>query len=92
MPTGKNPSRERLDASALLRGENGQVLSDAHVVFYDDLKSPDGSVEHTGDDEVIDVILTAVPADVTARWTFRAVGQGYASGLAGIAQDFGVHV
>jgi tellurium resistance protein TerD len=27
-----------------------------------------------------------------AEWKFRAVGQGYASGLAGIAQDFGVNV
>ncbi len=27
-----------------------------------------------------------------ADWKFRAVGQGYASGLAGIAQDFGVNV
>ncbi|UGY92122.1 TerD family protein [Streptomyces gobiensis] len=26
------------------------------------------------------------------EWKFRAVGQGYASGLAGIAQDFGVTV
>jgi stress response protein SCP2 len=26
------------------------------------------------------------------EWKFRAVGQGYASGLAGIAQDFGVNV
>ncbi|MDQ2848473.1 MAG: TerD family protein, partial [Actinomycetota bacterium] len=25
-----------------------------------------------------------------AEWKFRAVGQGYASGLAGIAQEFGV--
>ncbi|GAA0684966.1 TerD family protein [Kitasatospora atroaurantiaca] len=25
-----------------------------------------------------------------AEWKFRAIGQGYASGLAGIAQDFGV--
>jgi len=25
-------------------------------------------------------------------WKFRAVGQGYASGLAGIARDFGVNV
>ena len=28
----------------------------------------------------------------TAFWKFRAVGQGYASGLAGIARDFGVNV
>ena len=27
-----------------------------------------------------------------AEWKFRAVGQGYASGLVGIAQDFGVNV
>ena len=27
-----------------------------------------------------------------AEWKFRAVGQGYASGLAGIAQDFGVSI
>ncbi|WBB64048.1 TerD family protein [Streptomyces sp. WMMC500] len=27
-----------------------------------------------------------------AEWKFRAVGQGYASGLSGIAQDFGVSV
>ncbi len=27
-----------------------------------------------------------------ADWKFRAVGQGYASGLAGIAQDYGVNV
>ncbi|MFF4403343.1 TerD family protein [Streptomyces sp. NPDC001262] len=27
-----------------------------------------------------------------AEWKFRAIGQGYASGLAGIAQDFGVNV
>ena len=26
------------------------------------------------------------------EWKFRAVGQGYASGLAGIARDFGVNV
>jgi len=25
-------------------------------------------------------------------WKFRAVGQGYSSGLAGIARDFGVSV
>ncbi|MEV0445800.1 TerD family protein, partial [Streptomyces spectabilis] len=26
------------------------------------------------------------------EWKFRAVGQGYASGLRGIASDFGVNV
>ncbi|WP_175411921.1 TerD family protein [Streptomyces sp. TRM64462] len=151
-----------LDASALLLNDSGRVLSDRHFVFYNNLTSPDGSVEHTGDnltgegegdDESIKVDLAAVPADVTrivfpvsihdadnrgqsfgqvrnafirvvnqaggaelarydlsedaatetamvfgelyrhgAEWKFRAVGQGYASGLAGIAADFGVNV
>jgi tellurium resistance protein TerD len=151
-----------LDASALLTGENGRVLSDEHFVFFNNLKSPDGSVEHTGDnltgegegdDETINVELPLVPpqaqkivftvsiydaeqrgqafGQVTnayirvvnradgselarydlsedastetamifgevyrrdAEWKFRAVGQGYASGLRGIAVDFGVNV
>ena len=27
-----------------------------------------------------------------AEWKFRAVGQGYATGLAGIARDYGVNI
>src|SRR5262245_55863005 len=37
-----------LDASALLCGK-GRVLGDDYFVFYNNLKSPEGSVEHTGD-------------------------------------------
>ena len=151
-----------LDASALMLGSNGKVLSDAHFVFFNNLTSPDGTVEHTGDnltgegdgdDEVIKVNLAALGAEVerivfpvsiydadarrqsfgqvanayirvvnqaneqeitrfdlsedasteTAmvfgelyrrgpEWKFRAIGQGYASGLAGIARDYGVNV
>ena len=151
-----------LDASALLVGADGRILSDQHFVFFNNLRSPDGSVEHTGDnrtgegegdDEVIKVNLSGVGADVdkvvfaasiydadTRRqsfgqvrnafirvvnqdggteitrydlsedastetamifgelyrngsdWKFRAVGQGYSTGLRGIAQDFGVNV
>jgi tellurium resistance protein TerD len=151
-----------LDASALLLGADGKVLSDQHFVFFNNLRSPDGSVEHTGDnltgegegdDESITVDLRGVPAECerilfpvsiydadsrgqnfgqvrnafirivdqtdgvelarfdltedassetamvfgelyrrTGEWKFRAVGQGYASGLAGIATDFGVNV
>jgi tellurium resistance protein TerD len=150
-----------LDASALLCG-NGRVLGDDYFVFYNNLKSPEGSVEHTGDDltggsggddETILVDLTLVPPQVDkvvfpvsiyeadarvqtfgqvseayirvlnqsdgaelarydltedastetamifgelyrygGEWKFRAVGQGYASGLRGIALDFGVNV
>lgn len=151
-----------LDASALILGADRRVLSDAHFVFYNNLRSPDGSIEHTGDnltgegdgdDEVVNVDLAAVPPnvdsivfavsihDADARgqsfgqvtnayirvvnrangaeiarydlsedastetsmnfgelyrhgndWKFRAIGQGYAAGLAGIARDFGVNV
>ncbi|MFI0445987.1 TerD family protein [Actinomadura sp. 6N118] len=151
-----------LDASALLCSPESKVLSDKHFVFFNNLKSPDGAVEHTGDnltgegegdDEQIKVNLATVPAEVAkvvfpvsiydaenrqqnfgqvrnafirvinqadnseiarydlsedastetamvfgelyragAEWKFRAVGQGYASGLAGIASDFGVNV
>ncbi|GAA3174387.1 MULTISPECIES: TerD family protein [Streptomyces] len=150
-----------LDASALLCA-GGRVLGDEYFVFYNNLKSPEGSVEHTGDnltgegegdDESILVDLTGVPEGVDkivfpvsiheadlrgqsfgqvsnafirivnqadgselarydlsedasaetamifgevyryhGEWKFRAVGQGYASGLRGIALDFGVNV
>jgi tellurium resistance protein TerD len=151
-----------LDASALMVGSNGKILSDGHFIFFNNLKSPDGSVEHTGDnltgegegdDEVVKVNLATVPAECdrivvtvsiyeaeargqnfgqvrnafirvvnqaggteiarydlsedassetamifgelyrnNAEWKFRAVGQGYTNGLAGIARDFGVNV
>ena len=62
-----------LDASAFLLGESGKVRSDADFIFYNQLKSADGSVEHTGDnltgegegdDEAIKVDLSRVPAEV----------------------------
>ncbi|MEV0132481.1 TerD family protein [Dactylosporangium sp. NPDC050688] len=151
-----------LDASALLLGADGKVITDQHFVFFNNLKSPDGTVEHTGDnltgegegdDEMIKVNLAGMAAEVDkivfpvsihdadargqsfgqitnafirvvnaadnneltrydlsedystetalvfgelyrngAEWKFRAVGQGYASGLAGIAKDYGVNV
>lgn len=62
-----------LDASAFLLGASGKARSDADFIFYNQLKSPCGSVEHTGDnltgagegdDEVIKVDLGKVPAEV----------------------------
>ncbi len=38
-----------LDASVFILGENKKMLSDSHFIFYNNLKSPDGAVEHTGD-------------------------------------------
>jgi tellurium resistance protein TerD len=151
-----------LDASAIACKADGKVLSDQHFIFFNNLKSPDGSVEHLGDnltgegegdDEQVNVNLATVPQEIDkivfpvsiydadsrqqnfgqvrnafirvvnqaggteiarydlsedastetamvfgelyrsgAEWKFRAVGQGYAAGLRGIAQDFGVNV
>ncbi len=151
-----------LDASAVDVGADGKVLSDKHFIFFNNLVSPDGTVEHTGDnltgegegdDEQVKINLAGMAAEADkivfcvsiydadsrsqsfgqvrnafirvvnaadskelarydlsedastetamvfgevyrngADWKFRAVGQGYASGLAGIARDFGVNV
>ena len=62
-----------LDASALSCGADGKVVSDQHFVFYNNLTSPDGSVVHQGDnrtgegdgdDEVVEVDLAGMGADV----------------------------
>ncbi|VWD06838.1 chemical-damaging agent resistance protein C [Burkholderia lata] len=62
-----------LDASAFLLGANGKVRGEADFIFYNQLRSQDGSVEHTGDnrtgagdgdDEVLKVDLSRVPADI----------------------------
>lgn len=39
-----------LDASAFMLGANGKIPADNYFVFYNNQKSPDGSVESTGDD------------------------------------------
>lgn len=56
-----------LDASVFMLDQNKKLVSDQHLVFYNNLKSPDEAVEHTGDnltgdgdgdDEQIKVDLT----------------------------------
>ncbi|NMN98164.1 TerD family protein [Antrihabitans stalactiti] len=150
-----------LDASAIgLAG--GKALHDNFFVFYNNLRSPDGAIEHTGDnltgegegdDESINIDLRALTPQVESvvfpvsihdadarrqnfgqvrnayirvvdrtsgaelarydltedassetamifgelyrrgtEWKFRAIGQGYASGLYGIVKDFGINV
>ena len=151
-----------LDASAIVCGEDGRVASDQHFVFFNNLTTPDGAVQHTGDnvtgegegdDEQVRVNLAAMPPNIAKivfpvsiydsgnagqtfgqvrnafirvvnqadnselarydlsedastetamifgelyrngdEWKFRAVGQGYSTGLSGIARDFGVNV
>ena len=62
-----------LDASAFAITADNKVLSDQHFVFWGNLDSPEGALHHTGDnltgegdddDEVIEVDLSKVPADV----------------------------
>ena len=38
-----------LDASVFMLDQNKKLVSDQHLVFYNNLKSPDEAVEHTGD-------------------------------------------
>jgi tellurium resistance protein TerD len=38
-----------LDASVFMIGANGKIPQDEYFVFYNNLKSPDGAVQHTGD-------------------------------------------
>ena len=63
-----------LGASAFILGENKKILADEYYVFYNNLKSPDGSVEHTGDnltgegegdDESIRIDLTRIDPRAT---------------------------
>lgn len=63
-----------LDASAFLLGDNGKVPSDSDFIFYSNLQHSSGAVVHTGDnltgegdgdDEVIKVDLSKVPASIS---------------------------
>jgi tellurium resistance protein TerD len=40
-----------LDASVFILGKNKKIVSDEYFVFYNNLTSPDGAVEHTGDNK-----------------------------------------
>jgi tellurium resistance protein TerD len=62
-----------LDGAVFLLNSSGKVRSDADFVFYNNLKSVDGSVAHSGDnrtgagegdDESVTIDLARVPADV----------------------------
>ncbi|MCV9964049.1 TerD family protein [Pararhizobium sp. BT-229] len=63
-----------LDASVFMLGANEKVRGDADFIFYKNLRSADGSVVHTGDnqtgqgdgdDESVKVDLARIPADVS---------------------------
>lgn len=62
-----------LDGSAFILKADGKVRSDSDLIFYNNLKSTDGSVTHAGDntsgagdgdDEKIVIDLAMVPAEV----------------------------
>ncbi|CAN5283711.1 tellurium resistance membrane protein TerD [soil metagenome] len=63
-----------LDASIFMVTENGRVRSDSDFIFYGQLRSPCGSIEHTGDnrtgagdgdDETLKIRLDQIPATIT---------------------------
>ncbi|WP_419700766.1 TerD family protein [Mucilaginibacter sp. NFX135] len=63
-----------LDASVFILGDNKKIIADEYFVFYNNLKSPDGAVEHTGDnltgagdgdDEQIKVDLSKIDAKIS---------------------------
>lgn len=63
-----------LDASVFLVGANGKLPSDNHFVYYNNLKSPDQAVVHTGDnltgdgdgdDEKIQIDLSKIAPEVS---------------------------
>ncbi|HEH9441814.1 MULTISPECIES: TerD family protein [Aeromonas] len=62
-----------LDASAFLLNSGGKTRSAADFIFYNNLVSTDGSVQHTGDnrtgagdgdDEALKISLDKIPTDV----------------------------
>lgn len=62
-----------LDASIFILNSKLKMPSDEHLVFYNNLRSPDGSIQHTGDnrtgfgdgdDEMILCNLDAIDANV----------------------------
>lgn len=82
-----------LDATVVLLGSNGKVRTDADVIFYNNLLSSCGSVQHQGDnrtgegdgdDEVIIVELDKVPTDVERIVTLVTIHDATARG-----QNFG---
>lgn len=63
-----------LDASAFVLGENKKLVADEFFVFYNNLKSPDHAIEHTGDnltgagdgdDEQIKIDLSVIDSRVS---------------------------
>ena len=76
-----------LDAIAFLLNDAGKVRNDQDFIFFNNLKSGDGSVEHTGDnrtgegdgdDEAIKVDLTRVPSDVSKIAVCASIYEGQA--------------
>lgn len=62
-----------LDGAVFLLNTSGKVRSDSDFIFYNNLKSADGSIVHSGDnttgagegdDEFVTIDLAKVPADI----------------------------
>ena len=82
-----------LDASAFLLNESGKVRGEHDFIFYNQTRSVEGSVEHTGDnrtgagdgdDEAVKINLALVPADVQKIAITVTIHEGESRG-----QNFG---
>ena len=82
-----------LDASLFMVKADGRVRNDSDFIFYNNLRSADGSVEHTGDnltgegegdDEAINVDLERVPPEVDKLVVTVTIHEAQARG-----QNFG---
>ena len=82
-----------LDASAFMLNASGKTISDQHFIYFNNLKSPEGCVEHTGDnktgegdgdDESINVDLSKLPSGCESITFVVTIHEGEARG-----QNFG---
>ncbi len=82
-----------LDASAFMLNASGKTISEQHFIYFNNLKSPEGCVEHTGDnttgvgdgdDESINVDLSKLPSGCESITFVVTIHEGEARG-----QNFG---
>ncbi|MFB6629109.1 TerD family protein [Streptomyces sp. NPDC056362] len=93
---GLDPSVDRVVVAASSDGGTFRSVSDLRILLYDALAGPDSEplalfdvTAETGEETAV------ICGELYRRgdgWKFRAVGQGYPTGLVGLATDFGISV
>ncbi|MGW4699449.1 TerD family protein [Streptomyces sp. NPDC004285] len=93
---GLDPSVDRVVIAASSDGGTFRSVSDLRILLYDAVAGPDREplalfdvTAETGEETAV------ICGELYRRgdaWKFRAVGQGYPTGLVGLATDFGISV